>query len=380
MLAHRTEACAGAWCCRRLAHLLPAAADRRREAALHARTRASPAHGRARHPQARRSRQHHRLARQPAPVALRQARARHHLDRLHRHRRLPDARRRVRHPRQGGAALLQHLRRRLHALHAAPDHVGRRPALRHDHRPARLARLHPPAARFCHAPLRPDAASARGSSSPPTSRCRRRSPTPACSRGSRSRPSIPTTSIRASPASQPRQAGSMCRRGQRLPASARSRPGARACCRRCRSRSSSARPRARCMCATASGGCSRPPSRSPIPTGRSARTCSPRWSSRTTAPACAGYRCRCPPPRERSAQTRKVSRASRNESEPMLPRSSGPPVDGRRGARPLRAAQGGARPHLARCSRRAWSLIVSDHGHNREMRDNGTTDFVVLTR
>jgi len=25
-------------------------------------------------------------------------------------------------------------------------------------------------------------------------------------------------------------------------------------------------------------------------------------------------------------------------------------------------------------------LIVSDHGHNREMRDNGTTDFVVLTR
>jgi len=79
------------------------------------------------------------------------------------------------------------------------------------------------------------------------------------------------------------------------------------------------------------------------------------------------------------AQTRKVSRASRNESEPMLPRSSGPPST---------AAEALARVELPKEARDRISqmlspgvvLIVSDHGHNREMRDNGTTDFVVLTR
>jgi len=79
------------------------------------------------------------------------------------------------------------------------------------------------------------------------------------------------------------------------------------------------------------------------------------------------------------AQTRKVSRASRNESEPMLPRSSGPPST---------AAEALARFELPKEARDRISemlspgvvLIVSDHGHNREMRDNGTTDFVVLTR
>jgi L,D-transpeptidase catalytic domain len=76
---------------------------------------------------------------------------------------------------------------------------------------------------------------------------------------------------------------------------------------------------------------------------------------------------------------RKVSRASRNESEPLLPRSSGPPST---------AAEALARFELPKETRDRISqmltpgvtLIVSDHGHNREMRDNGTTDFIVLTR
>jgi hypothetical protein len=86
-----------------------------------------------------------------------------------------------------------------------------------------------------------------------------------------------------------------------------------------------------------------------------------------------------PPSSVAAAPSRKVSRASRNESEPLLPRSGGPPST---------AAEALARFEIAKEARERISqmlapgvvLIVSDHGHNREMRDNGTTDFIVLTR
>ena len=49
-----------------------------------------------------------------------------------------------------------------------------------------------------------------------------------------------------------------------------------------------------------------------------------------------------------------------------------------RGAGPLRAATRG-RERISQLVTPGSSLIVSDHGHNREMRDT-STDFIVLTR
>ena len=51
----------------------------------------------------------------------------------------------------------------------------------------------------------------------------------------------------------------------------------------------------------------------------------------------------------------------------------------RRGARPHRVAAE-ARERISQLISPGSTLIVSDHGHNREMRENGTTDFIVLTR
>jgi L,D-transpeptidase-like protein len=78
-------------------------------------------------------------------------------------------------------------------------------------------------------------------------------------------------------------------------------------------------------------------------------------------------------------QSRKVSRASRNESEPLLPASSGPPSTAAEALGRFELPKE-ARDRISEMLSPGVTLIVSDHGHNREMRDNGTTDFVVLTR
>ena len=260
--------------------------------------------------------------------------------------RLPDADRRVRHPRQGGDALLQHLRRRLDALHAAPDHVGRRPALRRDHRPARLARLHPPAACLCQALF--------GLTEPGRARDHRPQRAGAAAIAHAGlfvrRPAHARWSRRHRHALPRRR-----RQGRRV----RSAEGDGRCPRRQDHGLAGGRAAGHAdlgvrqqgrgqgvSCATASGRCSRPHRRSPIPSSRSARTCSPRSEFKDDGTACAGS-VSVPASSEQAAQPRKVSRASRNESEPMLPRSERPAVDGRRGARPHRVAQGGARAHLA---------------------------------
>jgi hypothetical protein len=80
-----------------------------------------------------------------------------------------------------------------------------------------------------------------------------------------------------------------------------------------------------------------------------------------------------------SANSRKVSRASRNESEPMLPASSGPPSTPAEALDRIDLPQE-SRDRISQMLSPGSTLIVSDHGHNREMRENGTTDFVVLTR
>ena len=89
-------------------------------------------------------------------------------------------------------------------------------------------------------------------------------------------------------------------------------------------------------------------------------------------------RSRCRPP-SRPRPTRKVSRASRNESEPMLPGAGGPPSTPAEALDRIELPQE-ARDRISQMVSPGSTLIVSDHGHNREMRENGTTDFVVLTR
>jgi hypothetical protein len=77
--------------------------------------------------------------------------------------------------------------------------------------------------------------------------------------------------------------------------------------------------------------------------------------------------------------SRKVSRASRNESEPMLPFAGGPPSTPAEALDRIELPQQ-ARERISQLISPGATLIVSDHGHNREMRENGTTDFIVLTR
>jgi len=79
------------------------------------------------------------------------------------------------------------------------------------------------------------------------------------------------------------------------------------------------------------------------------------------------------------ASSRKVSRASRNESEPMLLGASGPPSTPAEALERIELPQE-ARDRISQLVSPGSTLIVSDHGHNREMRENGTTDFIVLTR
>jgi hypothetical protein len=79
------------------------------------------------------------------------------------------------------------------------------------------------------------------------------------------------------------------------------------------------------------------------------------------------------------AANRKVSRASRSEPEPMLPAASGPPSTPAEALERIEIPQA-ARDRIAQMLQPGVTLIVSDHGNNREMREGGLTDFIVLTR
>jgi hypothetical protein len=78
------------------------------------------------------------------------------------------------------------------------------------------------------------------------------------------------------------------------------------------------------------------------------------------------------------ASSRKVSRASRNEAEPPYPMASGPPSTAAEALDRIELPQE-AVDRISEMLSPGTSLIVSDHGHNREMRAVGT-DFIVLTR
>jgi hypothetical protein len=78
------------------------------------------------------------------------------------------------------------------------------------------------------------------------------------------------------------------------------------------------------------------------------------------------------------ANSRKVSRASRSEAEPLIPAGSGIP------STPAEALDRIELPpeaieRISEMLTPGTSLIISDHGNNREMRAVGT-DFIVLTR
>ena len=79
-----------------------------------------------------------------------------------------------------------------------------------------------------------------------------------------------------------------------------------------------------------------------------------------------------------SANSRKVSRASRSEAEPPYPIANGPPSSAAEALDRVELPQE-ARERISEMLSPGTSLIVSDHGHNREMRAVGT-DFIVLTR
>ena len=78
------------------------------------------------------------------------------------------------------------------------------------------------------------------------------------------------------------------------------------------------------------------------------------------------------------ASSRKISRASRSEAEPPYQVASGPPASASealdRFELPREAVE-----RISELLTPGASLIVSDHGNNREMRATGT-DFIVLTR
>ena len=78
------------------------------------------------------------------------------------------------------------------------------------------------------------------------------------------------------------------------------------------------------------------------------------------------------------ASSRKVSRASRSEAEPPYPMASGPPSTAAEALDRIELPQE-AQDRISEMLSPGTSLIVSDHGHNREMRAVGT-DFIVLTR
>jgi hypothetical protein len=85
-----------------------------------------------------------------------------------------------------------------------------------------------------------------------------------------------------------------------------------------------------------------------------------------------------PASEELPVSARKVSRATRSEAEPIVPMSLGPP------STPAQALDRIELPQevvdrVSQMLSAGASLIVSDHGNNREMRAFGT-DFIVLTR
>jgi hypothetical protein len=79
-----------------------------------------------------------------------------------------------------------------------------------------------------------------------------------------------------------------------------------------------------------------------------------------------------------SANARKISSASRSEAEPMLPAVSGPPSTAAEALDRIELPQE-ARDRISQLIAPGTSVIISDHGFNREMRANGT-DFIVLAR
>jgi hypothetical protein len=81
----------------------------------------------------------------------------------------------------------------------------------------------------------------------------------------------------------------------------------------------------------------------------------------------------------RTERWRQLSRALRSESEPMLLGRVGAPSTP---AEVLDRIElpAEARERISQLISPGSSLIVSDYGHNREMRENGTSDFIVLTR
>jgi len=79
-----------------------------------------------------------------------------------------------------------------------------------------------------------------------------------------------------------------------------------------------------------------------------------------------------------SINSRKISRASRSEAEPPFQVASGPPSTASEALDRIELPQE-ARDRISQMLSPGTSLIVSDHGNNREMRAVGT-DFIVLTR
>jgi len=78
------------------------------------------------------------------------------------------------------------------------------------------------------------------------------------------------------------------------------------------------------------------------------------------------------------ANARKVSRASRSEAEPPFQIASGPPPSAAEALDRIDLPQE-AVDRICELVSPGTSLIVTDHGTNREMRAVGT-DFIVLTR
>ena len=79
-----------------------------------------------------------------------------------------------------------------------------------------------------------------------------------------------------------------------------------------------------------------------------------------------------------TANSRKVSRASRSEAEPPFQVASGPPSTAAEALDRIELPQEVV-DRISEMLAPGTSMIVSDHGHNREMRAVGT-DFIVLTR
>ena len=85
-----------------------------------------------------------------------------------------------------------------------------------------------------------------------------------------------------------------------------------------------------------------------------------------------------PESKDGPAVARKVSRAARSEPEPMIPGGLGPASTAAQALDRIDLPQE-AIDRISQSLTPGTSLIVSDHGNNREMRAYGT-DFIVLTR